>query len=189
MKVQVAIIGSGPAGMAAALSILKFCSDWAEVSIYERNKNVTEHVGVQCESYRFCHYSTLETTTENLLSDNLGLGDAKRWNECFGEEGMNISKQVEALIRPSQIITYMHGKSGKILWSREPGLQAGKYIPQVKRAALLQTIHDALPPGIIQYQKMVTEWTQDPNGVNIKFGDGSCVRADYVIAAGTLQSL
>jgi salicylate hydroxylase len=98
----------------------------------------------------------------------------------------------EMAIRPEVVWEYRRWEDGRVLFQQSFGDEdeatfgAPYYV--VHRADLLNLLAEAVPDEAVHLNSRVTGLTQDINGVELSFEDGSTERADLVIGCDGIRS-
>ncbi|KAI9361652.1 hypothetical protein DFJ73DRAFT_773440 [Zopfochytrium polystomum] len=158
------IIGAGPGGLAAASSIRRHLQVLGE--------DDGRLPPVEYDVYEMKAHISEHTGVQYSLA-----------------LGMGISEAIAPVVVPLSQVRYVYG-DGAHIWQRivPPGSDEGRYIPQVRRAALLEAMANTLPKGKIQYGKQVKGWRQWDDGCEVEFTDGSVSRGDFIIAGDGIYS-
>ena len=164
---KVVVIGAGMGGLTTALALLQ---QGIEVEVHEQASALRE-VGAGL---------TLSRSSMRGLH-SLGLFDAVR--------------------RVSQIsaaMPFVHYRTGRLLWgsfaSDEPAVEPADdpFISRhIFRADLQQVLSRALmqrSPASLRLGHALVSWSQDGDGVDARFADGSLTKADVLIGADGLHS-
>ncbi|KAL0049404.1 hypothetical protein WJX82_001334 [Trebouxia sp. C0006] len=165
-EVDVAVVGGGPGGLAAAAAVLSAFGDTFEVRVYE---SLTEYtlqgsaVGLQPNA----QYA-LEAIHPDLFA---------RFKEC----GLPIKKPVTRYDLHGNFVEQMEDrhKQTQLLHAKY-----GKYPFLLGWHEIRQLLFDYLPAGVVEFDKQMNKYDEEENGVTIHFDRGHpSVRAKVLIGA------
>ncbi|KAI8804929.1 hypothetical protein BJ742DRAFT_822045 [Cladochytrium replicatum] len=161
--IRVAIIGGGPAALAAAISISRNCpSAFVRVEIYEARRSLYEHPGVQY---------TLSYMALNAL-EVLGVRDKAL--KYVGNVNTKVYF-VDQVRKSSKCVDVTPG----------PG---GPKIVQVPRIPFMQVLADELIPYNVPIYFRKRFQSHDPETGTVRFTDGTITHADLLIGADGISS-
>ncbi len=159
---KIAVVGAGISGLTFAAAMQRF-SPSTQVDLYEQD----------------------ETATSRLQGYSLGL---------YGDLGLMVLKKLglydqlsaEATTVTKYVFLNQHGQRLLVI----PAGQDEKRLTQwVERRALKTALLEASRDISIHYGLHVTGYQQDDNGINLRFGNGPSVQADFLIACDGAASV
>ncbi|KAL0018623.1 hypothetical protein WJX79_002055 [Trebouxia sp. C0005] len=164
-EVDVAIIGGGPGGLAAAAAVTSAFGNTLRVQVYESQKSYQPQgsviaLAVNCQN-------ALEAIHPSLLSR-------------FTKQGILIHEQIHCDI------------TGKVVRATENSDQAISELEQKyrKRPVAIgwhecrQLLFDQLPPGTVEFDKQMTHYEEDDKGIVLHFDRGQpAVHAKVLVGA------
>lgn len=160
--IRVAVIGAGMGGLAAAATLRQVGID---VAIYE-----------QASSFM-----------------RIGAGIQQGPNALKVHRRLGLEERLRAHSFRPTLTSYKDAETGNLRWEKVQGdyfeKRYGAPHLLLHRADLHEALASTIPDDIINRGKKLTGLSQDPDGVDLTFADGTMARADAVIGADGVHSI
>lgn len=157
---RVAVLGGGPAGMAAALSIHQAGHEVVIFERYHEARPAGNVLNLWPPPLKALGLIGVDTT-------DLGAPCESQFRSSTG--------RVRARVKASPEVEKIYGKGGGFIGLLRP--------------ELYERMLAALPPGVLRTDQDVERIEQDERGVTLHFADGSTYEADVLVGADGINSL
>lgn len=159
---SVAVIGAGMGGLAAAATLARIGLD---VTVYE-----------QAPAFQ-----------------RLGAGIQQGPNAIKVLRQLGLEERLRDVAYKPALTKYRQAETGELLWEREQGdhfeRKYGAPHLLLHRADLHEALTSIVAPEIIALDKRLLAFEQQPDGVHLKFADGTTAQADLMIASDGVHSI
>ncbi|HVY58040.1 MAG TPA: FAD-dependent monooxygenase [Xanthobacteraceae bacterium] len=159
---NIAVIGAGMGGLAAAATLRRVGID---VTVYEQAAKFTR----------------------------LGAGIQQGPNAVKVHRRLGLEERLRAVSFRPRLTFYKDSATGALMWEKMQGDyfedRYGAPHLLLHRADLHEALASIVPDEVIKRGKKLAGITQDPDGVDLAFADGTTARADAVIGADGVHSI